>query len=408
MGIFLLSLLLVFNSCNQKLTDEEMKEEALKIHHSVLTIDTHNDTPMSFGRGTFNFGERHYFKESRSRMDLPRMAEGGLDGAFFAVFVGQGPRTPEGNEEAYKKAIKVFKAIDKTLERHSELIEKAITPDDAYRLEKNNKAAMFIGLENGYAIGNDISRIKEFYDYGARYITLCHTRTNDICDSSTDKDHADHGGISPFGEQVVEEMNRIGIMVDISHASDDSFYDAIKLSKAPIIASHSSAWNVCQNARNIKDEMLLALKDNGGVIQICILSSYIKEDEPNPKRDSAYAVLRAQMDKLSEADSLERNKLRREYYQIRRSYPSKLATVQDAIDHIDHVVDLIGIDHVGIGTDFDGGGGIDGCADASEMGNITIELFKRGYSKKEIEKIWGGNIMRVLAEVEKVAKSLSI
>lgn len=397
---------LMFSSCNQTLTDEEMTEKALEIHHSVLTIDTHNDTPMSFGRSNFDFGERHDFAKSGSRMDLPRMAEGGLDGAFFAVFVGQGARTPEKNKEAYDRAIKVFKNIDKTLEKHADKVEKATTPADAYRLEKANKVAMFIGLENGYPIGNDLSKIKEFYDYGARYITLCHSRTNDICDSSTDKNGPEHGGVSEFGFKVIEEMNRLGIMVDLSHASDESFFDAVEHSKAPVIASHSSARALCESSRNLNDEMLLALKDNGGVIQICILSSYIKEDEPNPKRDSATAVLREKFDNLAEGDSVQRDILRNEWRQISRKFPSKLATVQDAVDHIDHVVNLIGIDHVGIGTDFDGGGGIDGCADASEMGNITIELFKRGYSKKEIGKIWGGNIMRVLSEVEKVAQTL--
>jgi len=407
-GFSLLAISIIFSSCNQNLSDEELENKALEIHKSVLTIDTHNDTPMRFTRSKFNMAERHDARKDGSKMDFPRMHEGGLDGAFFAVFIGQGPRTPEGNKKAYDSAIKIFNAVHETAKKHPDLVEIATTPEDAYRLEKDNKIAMFIGIENGYPIGNDISNIKEFYDLGARYITLCHSRNNDICDSSTDKNGPDHGGFSDFGIEVVQEMNSLGIMVDISHASDESFYDAVKYSKAPIIASHSSSRALCNSPRNLDDEMLLALAENGGVIQICILSSYIKEAEPNPKRDSARAILMEKFDKLTETDTLERDILREEWGEISRKYPSKLANVQDAVDHIDHIVNLIGIDHVGIGTDFDGGGGIDGCFDASEMGNITIELVKRAYSKKEIEKIWSGNIMRVLKEVEEVAKSTAI
>jgi len=401
----LLSISIILSSCNTNLSDEDLAKKAAKIHHDVLTIDTHNDTPMSLARSEFDMSERHDSRKDRSKMDFPRMNEGGLDGAFFAVFIGQGPRTPEGNDKAYKSAIKVFNAIHETANKFPDLAEIATTPDDAYRLEKENKIAMFIGIENGYPIGNDISRIKEFYDLGARYITLCHSQNNDICDSSTDKNGPDYGGFSEFGIKVVAEMNRLGIMVDISHVSDESFYDAIKYSKAPIIASHSSSRALCDHPRNLTDEMLVALAKKGGVIQLCILSSYLKKDEPNPEKDAAMAILMEKFDKLSETDTIERKVLRKEWGDIRAKYPNKLATVQDAVDHIDHIVNLIGIDHVGIGTDFDGGGGIDGCFDASEMGNITLELVKRGYSKKEIEKIWSGNIMRVLGEVEAIAKA---
>lgn len=404
--VFLLLVIsMILSSCNTNLSEEDLEKKAAKIHHDILTIDTHNDTPMRFTRSQFNMAERHDARKDRSKMDFPRMKEGGLDGAFFAVFIGQGPRTPEGNTKAYESAIKIFNAIHETANKHPELVEIATSPEDAYRLEKDQKIAMFIGVENGYSIGNDISNIKEFYDLGTRYITLCHSRNNDICDSSTDKNGPEFGGFSDFGIEVVKEMNRLGIMVDISHASDDSFYDAIKYSKAPIIASHSSSRELCDHARNLNDDMLVALAENGGVIQICILSSYIKKDEPNPEKDSVMAILMEKFGKLAEADTIERDLLRKEWGEIRSKFPSKLANVQDAVDHIDHIVNLIGIDHVGIGTDFDGGGGIDGCFDVSEMGNITLELLRRGYSKKEIEKIWSGNIMRVLKKVEEVAKS---
>ena len=195
-GFSLLAISIFFSSCNQNLSDEELEKKALEIHKSVLTIDTHNDTPMRFTRSKFNMAERHDARKDRSKMDFPRMREGGLDGAFFAVFIGQGPRTPEGNMKAYDSAINIFNAVHETAKKHPDLVEIATTPEDAYRLEKDNKIAMFIGIENGYPIGNDISNIKEFYDLGARYITLCHSRNNDICDSSTDKNGPDYGGFS--------------------------------------------------------------------------------------------------------------------------------------------------------------------------------------------------------------------
>ncbi len=403
--LFLLAIL--FTSCGgQQNSDEEIHEKALKIHESVLAIDSHNDTPMRFTRGNFNIGEAHDAKQGGGRVDFPRMKEGGLDGAFFAVFVGQGARDEEGNARAYKSAMRVFDGIDRVLQEHAALAGLATTPDDAYALEKEGKRAFFIGMENGYPIGHDVTKIEEFYNLGTRYITLCHTRNNDICDSSGNRNGPEHDGLSEFGEKVVDEMNRLGIMIDISHASDKSFYDVIDRSKAPIIASHSSARAICDSKRNLDDDMLKALAENGGVMQLCILSSYIKEPEPNPERDSAQAALRQKFEELAEDDSVGRQQLSKEWSMIREKYPRSTANVQDAVDHIDHVVDLIGIDHIGIGTDFDGGGGIQGCNDVSEMPNITIELVKRGYTKKEIKKIWGGNIMRVLSEVETVAAKL--
>ncbi|MBT4410922.1 MAG: membrane dipeptidase [Bacteroidetes bacterium] len=402
---FITLILLTLSACNNPKTDEEIKELALKIHESALVIDTHNDTPMRFTRSEFNMGERHDYRDGGGRVDFPRMKEGGLDGAFFAVFTGQGARDDEGNQKAYNRAIGIFNAIDKTIEKHQDIAGLALSPDDAYALEKEGKRAVFIGMENGYPVGNDLKKVEEFYNRGTRYITLVHTRNNDICDSSTDDRKPKYGGLSQFGEQVVDEMNRLGIMVDVSHASDESFYDIIERSKAPIMASHSSVRALSDSPRNLDDEMLKALAENGGVIQICILSSYIKQF-PNPQRDSASAVIEEKLKLLTDNDSVARVELYREMRSLRRKYPSERANVQDACDHIDYVTNLIGVDHVGIGTDFDGGGAIEGCDDVSEMPNITIELVKRGYSKKEISKIWGGNVMRVLTEVEKVAASM--
>ena len=381
-------------------------QQAAMMHDRVLTVDTHVDTPLRLMRSDFNPGERHDFRKGGGKVDFPRMKEGGLDAIFFAVFIGQGERTPEGNAKAKERAIGIYEAIHETLKKNADQAELALTPADAYRIEKLGKRAIFIGMENGYPLGNDLALIQKYYDLGARYITLCHTRNNDICDSSNDS--TEHHGLSQFGESVVTEMNRVGMMIDVSHASDETFYDVIELSKAPIIASHSCARAICDNPRNLDDDMLKKLAENGGVIQMCILSSYVKKDKPNPEREAAFLALREKYKNYNDLSDEERKKARDEWNAMDEQYPQKLATVADVVDHIDHIVKVAGIDHVGIGTDFDGGGAVEDCFDVSEMGNITLELVKHGYTEEQIRKIWGGNIMRVMAEVDKVAKEMQM
>jgi len=383
-----------------KNNEEKIIRQAEKIHASILTVDTHCDTPMEFSDPLFDLGVKH----EDGCVDFPRMNEGGLHAEFFAVFTGQGPRNDSTYNKVNQKALEIFSAIHKNIGKNSSMAEIATTPDDAYKLKKAGKIAAFIGVENGYPIGKDISRVKQYYDLGARYITLAHTKNNDICDSSTDPDGAENGGLSPFGMLVVKEMNRLGMMVDISHISDKSFFDVLKVTAAPVIASHSSCRALCGSPRNLSDGMLLALKENGGVIQICILGNYLKTPDPNPELDSK---LKALQKKYGDYDALTdslKKVVRKEFREIQKTY-EKSATVKDVVDHIDHVVQVIGIDYVGIGTDFDGGGGVDGCRNASEMKNITIELLRRGYSKSDITKIWGGNVMRVLQKVEDLAKN---
>ena len=245
-----------------------------------------------------------------------------------------------------------------------------------------------------------------FYNKGVRYVTLVHSTNNDLADSATDSGGPEHGGISPLGASVVEEMNRLGIMVDVSHGSDDTFYDAIELSKAPIIATHSNARTVTDHPRNMSDDMLRLIAKNGGVVQLTMLSDYLRNAPENPERDSALESLRASLKPSNEMTEDERKLARDQLRKIRAQYPDPLATVKNAVDHIDHIVRIAGIDHVGIGCDFDGGGGIDGVFDVSEVMNITIELAQRGYSEQDIEKIWSGNILRVFAEVQAVAEGI--
>ncbi len=399
MAVLFVGLFLI--SCSPEDKEDALIARAGEIHERVLTVDTHADTPSRMLREDWDIADRHEPGQRGSgNIDLPRMKEGGLDAEFFAVFVGQGLLTSESYARARERANRLLDVVHKMCQDHTDLVELATKPEDAYRLEKQGKRAAYIGLENGYPIGKNLQLVKEFYDRGVRYITLCHGGDNDICDSSTDRRNPEDNGLSEFGKQVVAECNRLGIMVDVSHISDKSFFDVIQVSKAPVIASHSSVRALCDHPRNLSDEMLKALADNDGVIQICLVSSFLITAEPNPERDKALAELREKYGSRGDVrDEETREKMRQEYEAIREAYPEEKAMVKDLVDHIDYVVDLVGVDHVGIGTDFDGGGGIEGCDDVSEMPHITEELLRRGYSEEDIQKIWGGNLMRVFREV---------
>jgi membrane dipeptidase len=389
MSIFLLG-------CNHKIKSPE--EIAKEIHEKVLTVDSHTDTPWALLQGDFDLSERHNYKLDRSCVDFPRMVEGGLDAIFMASFVGQGDRDSDAYKVAFEKAMQQIDSIHSHVKARIDEAELAFSPDDAYRIEKAGKRAVFIGIENGYPIGMDIAKVEVFYKKGARYITLCHTSNNDICDSSTDT--IEYNGLSSFGEEVVQEMNRLGIMIDVSHISDSSFYDVIKLSTKPVIASHSCSKAICDNPRNLSDDMLRKLAESGGVVQMCILSDYVKTPLQYPERDSAKQLVREKYRGFNDLSEEEMDSARIEWYAIDTIFPQKLATVSDMVDHIDHMVKIAGIDHVGIGTDFDGGGGLADCVDVSQLGNITYELVNRDYSEEDIRKIWGGNMMRVMQIVQ--------
>ena len=385
-------------------TESELIERALSIHKKVLTLDTHADTPLRMIEPGFDLAERHDPLETGSKVDYPRMKEGGLYAIFFAAFVSQDIRDDDGNERAKKLVIQMIDSVVSSTEQNASLVGLALTPQDAYELEKDGKRAIYLAIENGYPIGSDLKNIELFYDKGVRYITLVHSSNNDIADSATDSSGAEHEGLSAFGEEVVKEMNRLGIMVDVSHASDDVFFDAIAVSEAPIIATHSNARSVTEHQRNMSDEMLRLMAENGGVVQMTLLSSYLRDEPPNPERAAALEELRSSMKNVGVMTPEERAERRSAFNEINEKFPTPLATVKHVVDHIDHMVSIAGIDHVGIGCDFDGGGGIDGVFDASEVMNITIELVRRGYSEEDIEKIWGKNVMRVFEEVQKVAE----
>ncbi len=407
---FILLLLLFSFSCNNAEDKQEetafeqlsVEEQADIIHETILTLDSHVDTPLMFGRENFDIGKYNDI----GKLDFPRMEEGGLDAAFFAVFLGQGARTPEAYETAKRRAFEIIDNIHQAVKENSDVAELALTADDAYKIKEKGKRAVYIGLENGYPIGYDLSLLQEFYDQGVRYVGPVHSHNNHLSDSSSDRKGEEHGGLSDFGKEVIKELNRLGMMVDVSHMSDNATFDVLEITKAPVIASHSNAKALCNSHRNLNDKLLKAIAENGGVVQLCLLTNYVKETDPNPQRDSAIADLRHRYDNYQNLTDEELNKVRIEWAMINEKFPRNLATVADLIDHVDYIADLIGIEYIGFGSDFDGGGELIGCKDVSEMKNITIELLNRGYSKKEIEKMWSGNFMRVFRKVEKTGKEL--
>lgn len=409
---FVLSLITVIGllSCQTKpeQKDKSLEQQALALHQKIFTIDTHCDTPSNMLRESWDIGEYHPPGQRGSgQIDLPRMRKGGLDGEFFAIYTAQGPLTEEGYTRARERAEQLLQAIYRMAERYPDQIGIATSPAKALELNSQGKLVAFIGMENGYPLGRDLRMVEKYYRKGVRYITLCHSSDNDICDSSTDRNDPEDKGLSEFGRRVVAECNRLGMMIDVSHASDQTIRDVLNISQAPIIASHSSVRALCDHPRNLSDELIKGIAARGGVIQICLVSSFVKKVPPNPERERALAELRQKYGRWNEIkDEATREKLREEYEKIREKYPVPRATLEDLVDHIDYVVKMVGEDYVGIGTDFDGGGGVEGCDDVTELPNITLELLRRGYTEEQITKIWGGNLLRVFREVEKVAQEI--
>jgi microsomal dipeptidase-like Zn-dependent dipeptidase/gamma-glutamyl-gamma-aminobutyrate hydrolase PuuD len=326
---------------------------AKELHERILSVDTHTDTPFWFGRPGFSLANRE-----RNRVNLPKMEEGKLDAVFLAAFIGQGKRDAEALRDAVDRVTGLIQGIHRQVEQNADLCGLAIRPDDLARLKREGKKTVFIGIENGYGIGKDIANLEKFKQMGVTYLTLCHSYDNDICDTSTNT-KKEWDGLSPFGREVVSEMNRLGLMIDLSHASESTFRDVMELTTFPVICSHSSARAICDHDRNLTDDQLRALARNGGVAQVCLLDMYIHNDR-------------------------------------------RQASIVHAVEHIDHIAKVAGVDHVGIGSDFDGGGGIIGCQAHNDLIQITVKLLEKGYSEEDVAKIWGGNFLRVMTAVQSV------
>jgi len=421
-------LLLVFLSisCGEKKVEleESLQEKAHKIHEKVITIDTHNDINVKNFTDSIN-----YTQDLDTQINLPKMKEGGLDVSWLIVYTGQDSLNEKGYAKAQENAMAKFEAIHKLCEEIApESFELALNSNDVRRIHASGKKVAMIGVENAYPIGEDISGFEKYHELGARYISLSHNGHSQFSDSNTgEKDSVWlHNGLSELGKKAVSEMNRLGIMIDVSHPSKEAMRQMVSLSKAPIIASHSSARALCDHSRNLDDNQLKLIKENRGVVQTVAFSSYLNTKK-HEARSSYMKELhkhladslgitwyeRSQLKTLSEADK----ELFYKNYPIVTNMAKEIATtkenvpegvsVSDFVDHIDYMIKLIGIDHVGISSDFDGGGGIEGWSDASETFNVTLELVKRGYTQNEIDKLWGGNLLRVLDEVQAKAKLLA-
>lgn len=405
--------------------DAKLIEKARKIHREVITLDTHDDINSA------NFTEAvNYTQDLPTQVNIPKMRKGELDVAWFIVYTGQGELTDAGYERAYKNAIDKFDAIHRLTEKIAPNdIELALTSKDVRRIAKKGKLVAMIGVENGYPIGTDLSRIKEFADRGARYLSLAHNGHSQLADSNTGEADGKwlHNGLSELGKNAIAELNKWGIMIDVSHPSKEANIQAIKLSKAPVIASHSSARALCNHSRNLDDEQLELIKANRGVVQAVAFRGYVNKEKTDLRSAKSAEIIqqiadrqgfkflanRAEVQKLPEAERTtymaKAAAIRSEAAPIIKERLKETApdvNVSDFVDHIDYLVKKIGIDHVGISSDFDGGGGVEGWDNAAETFNVTLELVRRGYTKKQIEKLWSGNLLRVLDEVQRVAKGI--
>lgn len=421
--VSLLALTTANVSFSQGNQEESIMEKAKRIHEKVITIDTHADINVNNFTAT-----RNYTMDLESQVTLPKMKEGGLDAAWFIVYTGQGELTAGGYEKAYANAMDKFDAIHRLVnEIAPDQIGLATSSTGVKDLVSKGKLVGMIGVENGYPIGEDIKNIEKFYNLGARYLSLSHNGHSQLSDSNTGE--ADnvwlHNGLSDLGKQAVKEMNRLGMMIDVSHPSKEAIKQMFELSQAPLIASHSSARALCDHSRNLDDELLLLFKKHGGVVQTVAFSSYVHTEKHNAFNAARTELLKSEAEKKG-YKLLDRDEIRKLNEEERTAYMAKYQSliteaspkvealkkevspvgVTDFVDHIDYMVKLIGINHVGISSDFDGGGGIEGWNNASETFNVTLELVKRGYSEKEIEKLWGGNLLRVMDEVEAVAAKI--
>ena len=331
----------------QWLVGEAMQyRQTCDTHRRVLTLDTHCDTPMFFPQHV-DFGTR----DPKLLVDLHKMAEGHQDATIMVAYL---PQTMPLAEHPKQYTDDIFDKIEAIVDKHSEHVAIARTPDDLWQHKHQGRKSIMLGIENGHALEGSLDNLRHFAQRGIVYMTLCHNGDNDICDSA--RGEHTHNGVSAFGREVISEMNRLGIMVDLSHAGEKSFYDALELSSTPIVCSHSSCRALCDHPRNLTDDQMRALAQHGGVMQVTLYHGFLVKDGD--------------------------------------------ATLDDAMRHLEHAIEVMGIDHVGLGTDFDGDGGIRGLASSAELLNYTRELLKRKFSEADIQKLWGGNFLRVMRLVQ--------
>lgn len=380
--------------------------EAREIHESLLVMDSHLDTPALLVRPGFDIMARHDPRVDYSQVDYPRMQEGGLDGGFWVIYSPQGPVDAAGFQGSRDTAVLRALAIHKMVAEHEDIFEIATTAQDGPRIHAAGKRVVYLSIENAYPLGEDLSLLKTFHDLGVRMVGPVHFRNNQFGDSSTDPDGQQWQGLSPLGEKLVMQANRLGIILDGSHAHNDLVRQMMLLSKTPIVLSHTGASMIFDHPRNVPDDILKKLAETGGVIQMNAFSSYIKKLPDTPERTREFGKLRAKMSAAGSLSPAQTAKFQERRREIDKKYPASLASFEDYMAHFLYVLNLIGPDHVGVGADWDGGGGLEDMYDITAFPKITERLLNEGYNKADLEKIWGGNLLRLLEDVKKHADTL--
>lgn len=380
-------------------TAAKVKPATKALHDSLIVLDTHFDTPANMAAPAFDIRARHLPVDG-SQVDYPRMIDGGVDGGFFAIFTPQGPNTVEGVRAARDHALKRAVVIHEMVARNGDLFQLATQADDAEAIARTGKKFVFISMENGQPVAGDLSLMKTFYDLGVRMMSPVHFANNDLADSATDPKGPVHGGLSPLGRQFVAEANRLGVLLDASHASDATTEQMIELSAAPIILSHSGVRAAYDHPRNAPDALIRKLAAKGGVIQLNALSGYMIDTPPNPARRAALVELDKTFGDPNALPAERREAYRAARRDIDARYPVTRATIDDLVKHIVHAAEVAGKDHIGLSGDFDGGGGLDGFDDITDFPMLTEKLMAAGFSKQDLAGFWGGNALRALKQAE--------
>ncbi len=384
-------------SQSTQIRDERMWQEALRIHRNAIVIDTHSDVTSRILDQGFDMGDR----ASDGHMDIPRMKEGGLDAEFFAIYVAD-TYAKEGG--AARRALNMIDGVYQQLERHAGSLQLATSAEEIRRISKSEKIAALMGVEGGHAIEDSLAVLRTFYRLGVRYMTLTHTNTNNWADSSGDESR--HGGLSELGRSVVQEMNRLGMLVDVSHVSDETFYDVLETTKAPVIASHSSCRALTNISRNMSDDMLRALARNGGVIMINFGAFFVDQNRMDATR-MRDEIFKPALEELKQRYANDPVGLQNARNTLLSAFELPSTPLSKLVDHIEHVIKVVGIDHVGLGSDFDGVSSLpEGMEDCSKLPNVTYELLRRGYQEAEIKKVLGENFLRVMTQAEETARQL--
>ena len=375
---------------------ESVSERALSVHRRAIVLDSHLDTPMLFARPDWRISAAHTFEADYSQVDLPRMIAGGLDGGFWVIYTPQGERTIAGNRTARDFGLRRLVEIREMVAANSDSFEIALTADDAERISRAGKRIVFISMENASPLASDPSLLQTYYELGLRMLGLVHSANDDFADSSTNPGGAEFNGLSEKGRALVAEANRLGLVLDLSHASNAVFDQVLGLSKAPVVLSHTASAALNAHPRNIDDARLRELAAHGGVIQVNSVSSFLVSTRKNPEREAALAPFHETIENGAGLTAAKRASAMRLLREVTAKYPEPRATLEDYMKHLLHILEVAGPEHVGLGADWDGGGGVAGMEDVSGLPKITERLLLEGYSEVQVTAILGGNLLRVV------------